>query len=333
MSRFVIPGEPIADESNGFMSGWGTYSIEGKIYSAVAGIVHQVDKLINVNIKNMPYRPEQGDVIIGRVVSIEDNSWRININSNRDATLNLVNINLPEGEQRRRGEEDILQMKKYFSENDLVSGEVLTVHNDGGVSIQTRNLKYGKLKDGVYIKVNSNLIRKMRLHFIDLINNVKCILGKNGGVWIYYSTVKINAEYFSDDENLKGSLNRKEDIPKEASLLILIIRNIVLLLNEYEILIEKESIFKFLLMLFKKNNIFTNREKDGKDQSLIENMSQTKNEEINIKVDIERLYDCSKMINDYENFIDLIDEVKDGVNKKRNEKNGNFNLMNVDADI
>lgn len=113
----------------------------------------------------------------------------------------------------------------------------------------------------------------------------------------------------------------------------MIIRNIVLLLNEYEILIEKESIFKFLLMLFKKNNIFTYREKDGKDQALIENMSQTKNEEINIKVDIERLYDCSKMINDYENFIDLIDEVKDGVNKKRNEKNGNFNLMNVDADI
>jgi exosome complex component RRP4 len=38
-----------------------------------------------------------------------------------------------------------MQMRNYFEENDLLSGEVQQVHQDGGVNIQTRNLKYGKV--------------------------------------------------------------------------------------------------------------------------------------------------------------------------------------------
>ena len=92
-----------------------------------------------------PYKPEIGDVVIGRIVSVEKKSWRVDINAQRDANLNITAINLPQGEQRRRGEEDIMQMRIFFEENDLLSGEVQQVHQDGGVNIQTRNLKYGKV--------------------------------------------------------------------------------------------------------------------------------------------------------------------------------------------
>ena len=39
-----------------------------------------------------------------------------------------------------------MQMRLFFEENDLVSGEIQQIHSDGGVNIQTRNLKYGKVK-------------------------------------------------------------------------------------------------------------------------------------------------------------------------------------------
>ena len=45
------------------------------------------------------YKPEVGDVVLGRVISVDKKSWRIDINYNRDANLSLSSINLPQGEQ------------------------------------------------------------------------------------------------------------------------------------------------------------------------------------------------------------------------------------------
>lgn len=52
--------------------------------------------------------------------------------------------------QRIRSEEDAMQMRLFFQENDLLSGEIQQIHSDGGVNIQTRNLKYGKVSKFYY---------------------------------------------------------------------------------------------------------------------------------------------------------------------------------------
>jgi exosome complex component RRP4 len=115
------------------------------IISSVAGVVENINKLVTVKPQNSTYKPEVGDVVLGRVISVDKKSWRVTINSQRDANLNLTSINLPQGEQRRRSADDAMQMRVYFEENDLLSGEVQQVHQDGGINIQTRNLKYGKV--------------------------------------------------------------------------------------------------------------------------------------------------------------------------------------------
>jgi len=143
--RNVVPGEEIASEKSGFMAGWGTYTEEGTIFSSVAGVIQTISKLVTVKPKNTCYKPEIGDVIIGRILSIEKKSWRVDINAGKDGNLLITAINLPQGEQRRRSEEDKLNMRSFFEEADLLSGEVQQVHSDGGIAIQTRNLKYGKV--------------------------------------------------------------------------------------------------------------------------------------------------------------------------------------------
>ena len=54
-----------------------------------------------------------------------------------------------------------MQMRRYFKENDLLSGEIQQTNaNNGVIHIQTRNLKYGKLKNGMILKVNHMLVKK-----------------------------------------------------------------------------------------------------------------------------------------------------------------------------
>jgi exosome complex component RRP4 len=243
--KTVVPGEEIASVKNGFMSGFGTFTEEGIIYSALSGIVETINKLITVIPKNKPYKAEVGDVIIGRVIAVDKKSWRVNINSSRDANLNLTSINLPKGEQRRRSEDDVMQMRLFFEENDILSGEVQQVHNDGGVNIQTRNLKYGKLKNGILIEVNHNLIRKMKAHFVDLIPDIKAIVGMNGLIWIYYSTVKMDSNYFTDDQNLVNTINKHETPTEWASVHIILFKNIIKLLEKHKIVVDHFTITKF----------------------------------------------------------------------------------------
>jgi exosome complex RNA-binding protein Rrp4 len=243
--RNVIPGEEVARENKGFMAGWGTYVENGVIISSVAGVVHTINKLILVNPKKSSYKPDVGDVVIGRILSVDKKSWRVNITSNRDANLNLTAINLPKGEQRRRSEDDIMQMRAFFEENDLLSGEVQQVHSDGGVNIQTRNLKYGKLKNGVLVEVNPSFVKKMKHHFFDLTNDVKCIIGMNGNIWIYFSTIKLDNDYFSDDQNKLPAITKQESPNEYSTILIILFRNIVKSLENNKIVIDQFSMMKF----------------------------------------------------------------------------------------
>jgi exosome complex RNA-binding protein Rrp4 len=65
--------------------------------------------------------------------------------------------------------------------------------NDGRILLQTRNLKYGKLLNGLMTKTDSNYIRRMKNHILDFLEDrydfkIGCIIGTNGYVWIYSPT-------------------------------------------------------------------------------------------------------------------------------------------------
>ena len=234
------------------MSGRGTYELNGKIISSVLGKVANISKLVTVYPKKYPYNPEVGDVIIGRIISVEKKSWKVNLYTQREGILNLTAINLPQGEQRIRNEEDQMQMRIYFKENDLFSGEIQQINNNGLINIQTRNLKYGKLKNGILIKVNHGLIKKKKHQFFELVNDVKIILGINGCVWIYFSSLKVEDEYFTDDKNKISNFDKEEKPNFFQFILIILFRNIVKNLDENDIVIEYETIMKYYYLFVEK---------------------------------------------------------------------------------
>ncbi|XP_061193167.1 exosome complex component RRP4-like [Saccostrea echinata] len=184
IDNLVSPGDIITSDT-GFMRGHGTYNSEDdRLLASVAGVVERVNKLICVKPLKTRYNGEIGDVVIGRIIEVQQRRWKVETHSKLDSSLLLSSVNLPGGELRRRSEEDEKMMRLYLKEGDLISAEVQSVFADGSLSLHTRSLKYGKLGQGTLIHVSPSLIKRRKTHFHHLPCGATIILGNNGFVWI-----------------------------------------------------------------------------------------------------------------------------------------------------
>lgn len=86
--------------------------------------------------------------------------------------------------QRRKLESDELQMRTFFQEGDLLVAEVQSILGEGTMSLHTRSLKYGKLRNGRLVVVPPTLVVRLKSHFHSLPYGVEMIVGLNGYVWI-----------------------------------------------------------------------------------------------------------------------------------------------------
>lgn len=109
------------------------------------------------------------------------------------AHLPLSAINLPGGILRRRNATDELAIRSFFSEGDMLVAEVQSIYQDGSASLHTRSLKYGKLRNGVFLAVigtggGGGVVRARRQVWTMEAGNgggeVDLVLGVNGYIWI-----------------------------------------------------------------------------------------------------------------------------------------------------
>ncbi|KAK1750848.1 exosome complex component rrp4 [Echria macrotheca] len=196
----VTPGETITDDPQ-WMRGHGTYTSQPTsssdtlpaIISSVAGTLTRTNKLLSVRPLRARYTPEVGDLVVGRIVEVQAKRWRVDVGATQLASLPLSAINLPGGILRKRTETDELQIRSFFAEGDLLVAEVQQLYQDGGAGLHTRSLKYGKLRNGVFVAVagmggGGGVVRSRRqVWTLDAANGggqVDVILGVNGYVWI-----------------------------------------------------------------------------------------------------------------------------------------------------
>ena len=204
-NSIVTPGELITEDPT-WMKGHGTYFINDKTYSSVAGSISRVNRLLSVIPLRGRYSPETGDHVIGRITDVGNKRCKVDIGAKQDAILMLGSVNLPGGVLRRKSESDELQMRNFLKEGDLLNCEVQTIFNNGIASLHTRSLKYGKLRNGIFLKIPSPLIVKTKNHAFDLPGNVSIVLGTNGYIWLY-KTPKINKSL----ENNTPGITRLEE--------------------------------------------------------------------------------------------------------------------------
>ncbi|XP_044180849.1 exosome complex component RRP4-like [Acropora millepora] len=181
--HIVSPGDVITEDT-GYMRGHGTYIDGDKLIASVAGVVERVNKLICVRPFKTRYNGEVGDVVVGRITEVGQKRWKVETFSKLDSVLLLSSVNLPGGELRRRSAEDELMMRHFLAEGDLISAEVQSLYSDGSLSLHTRSLKYGKLREGTLVQIPPSLVKRCKTHFLNFPCGATVILGNNGYVWI-----------------------------------------------------------------------------------------------------------------------------------------------------
>lgn len=210
--EIVTPGESITDDPQWmryksrmpivclfyikvFNRGHGTYVSPGStnIIATVAGTVQRTNKLLSVGPLRARYTPEIGDLVVGRIVEVQTKRWKVDLSAPLLAQLPLSAINLPGGILRKRTTTDELQIRTFFSEGDLLVAEVQSIHQDGSASLHTRSLKYGKLRNGIFLAVSGTgggggVVRSRRQVWTVSTGNgggeVDVVLGVNGYIWI-----------------------------------------------------------------------------------------------------------------------------------------------------
>jgi len=231
-SSITSPGQTITS-SQAFMRGHGTYVEEEDVLASVAGTVERVNKLISVRALKSRYNGEIGDLVVGRITEVAAKRWKVDISSRQDAVLMLSSVNLPGGVQRRKLESDELQMRNFFEEGDLLVAEVHAFFGDGSISLHTRSLKYGKLRNGQLISVSPMLIRRLKSHFVVLPCGVDLILGMNGYIWISKHT-KEPAQDSEEGLNAQAVYsNKNDDIDYSTRIAVSRVTNIITILARH----------------------------------------------------------------------------------------------------
>ncbi|KAB8342877.1 hypothetical protein FH972_022474 [Carpinus fangiana] len=197
--HIVTPGEVVTTDPQ-WMRGHGTFipthslTSSPAITSTVAGTIAKTNKLLSVRPLRARYTPEIGDLVVGRIVEVQSKRWRVDVAAPLLAALPLSAINLPGGILRRRTAVDELNIRTFFTEGDLLVAEVQSIYQDGGASLHTRSLKYGKLRNGYFMSVTGTggggggVVRSRRqIWTVSTAHgggDVDIILGVNGYIWI-----------------------------------------------------------------------------------------------------------------------------------------------------
>ena len=209
--HIVTPGEIIVENGSNVLCGHGTYRNErNQLVSSVCGVVEQVNKLISVRPVRARYHAEVGDVIVGRIAKLAGKKWKVDVQARQDAMLDLNSVNIPGG-QRRKTYEDQLNMRSIYQEDDLITAEV---HRTDGSSLQlqTRSSRYGKLANGVMVRVHPSLVKRCTQHFHTFPFGVSVILGKNGYLWITSSGKATDSDVNMDGVSKKTSSTNFDDL-------------------------------------------------------------------------------------------------------------------------
>ena len=187
--HLVVPGDTVLLEPGALMGKGLIQDASTGEYSATScGIVEKINKLVFVRPLKSKYAGDVGDVIVGRINEVAGDRWMVEFGGSQMASLPLGGINLPGSVQRRRTDEDKMQMRDYFEEGDVFACEIQKIMENGEVIVHCRSNKYGILCNGQLVQVDASLVRRQAMHFVAVPTgsgeSVQIVLGNNGWIWV-----------------------------------------------------------------------------------------------------------------------------------------------------
>ncbi len=207
------------------------------------------------------YSGDIGDVIVGRINEISGDRWMVDFGGTQLASLPLGGINLPGSVQRRRTDEDKMQMRDFFREGDVFACEIQKIHESGEVIVHCRSNKYGILRNGQLVQVDSSFVRRQASHFINIPARsgdlIQIVLGNNGWIWIGMPSKQTG---HIQSLNFTQMDSKDETVSQSARMEISKIRNSIVELAHNSLEVSVESISLLVTNMDKAGEIFPTRE-------------------------------------------------------------------------
>ncbi|VWU50046.1 exosome complex component RRP4, putative [Hepatocystis sp. ex Piliocolobus tephrosceles] len=255
IKKLVLPGEVILDKNDKghFLKGNGLYEENNKYNACILGTVNYINKLVYVESLRGKYVGAIGDLLVGKVKSIYNDKWIVDIGAYSKALLSISQTNISLFSQRIRVYNDVINMINIYKPNDVIACEVQRISQDGSIILHTRSSIYGKLSNGILVTVPQTLIQSQKKHIFVFPFNVQIILGMNGYIWISSPIKKSkNTNPNSVDEDMEG--NKFEEVDSTTRKNITIVSNIIELLAKYHININYAIITKIYIQYTSNKN-------------------------------------------------------------------------------
>jgi exosome complex component RRP4 len=229
----------------------------GDFHATVCGSVERINKLVFVRPIKQKYSGDIGDVIVARIAEVSGDRWIIDYGGTQTAVLTLGGVNLPGSVQRRRTDEDKMQMRDLFKEGDVFACEIQKIMEAGDVVVHCRSNKYGILRNGQLVQVDGSLVKRQTSHFINISHpngeQIQLVLGNNGWIWIGLPSKQTG---HIQSLNFTQMDSKDEIVQPKTREVISKIRNCVLALSDAFMEITVDSITTFLTELEKSGDIY-----------------------------------------------------------------------------
>ncbi|MFP4523890.1 MAG: exosome complex RNA-binding protein Rrp4 [Candidatus Woesearchaeota archaeon] len=178
----VVPGQVLA-EGMEYLPADGTYRSGEDIRANRLGLIKVEGKVL----KSIPlagvYMPQKNDVIIGRIMDILMNGWRLDINSPYSAVLQVKDATF---DFIAKGAD----LTKYFDLDDYLVVKIIQVTTQNLVDLTCKGSGLKKLENGRIIRVGPHKVPRVigtkgsMISMVKKATGCKVIVGQNGVVWL-----------------------------------------------------------------------------------------------------------------------------------------------------
>lgn len=180
--QVVVPGEIIATGME-YLPSYGTYRQNNVIRANKLGVVNIDGKVLKIIPVSGRYFPKRNDVIIGKVVDVSINGWRVAINCAYEAMLSVKDAT---NDFIKRGE----NLTKIFDINEYMVTQITNVTSQNLVDLTLKGPGLRKLYGGRVVEINTNKVPRVigkqgsMVSMIKDASGCKILVGQNGVIWI-----------------------------------------------------------------------------------------------------------------------------------------------------
>ncbi|MBT4258180.1 KH domain-containing protein [archaeon] len=177
--KIIVPGEIIVSGDE-YLPGEGTEKNGNDIIALKYGLSEESNNLVKVIPLSGAYSARRGNVVIGKVESINFNGWVLDIGAADTAFLSLMEV-------PRYVNKDALE--EVLKIGDMAVLKIWSI-NKRGVDLSLKQRGLGKIEQGLIVNINANKVPRVIGKEGSMIKLIKdetgcnITVGQNGFIWI-----------------------------------------------------------------------------------------------------------------------------------------------------